>query len=67
MVNKICDVAISMSESAIDEMSWSSFVCSIEEPEVPQYYIEESHDAIISPEEFEEVQAEISRRKKLQR
>lgn len=35
--------------------------------EVPQYYIEESHTAIISPEEFEEVQAEISRRKKLGR
>lgn len=35
--------------------------------EVPRYYIEESHTAIISPEEFEEVQAEISRRKKLGR
>ena len=39
----------------------------VNEGEVPQYYIEESHDAIISPEEFEEVQAEISRRKKLGR
>ncbi len=39
----------------------------VNEGEVPQYYIEESHDAIISPEEFEEVQAEIARRKKLGR
>ena len=39
----------------------------VNEGEVPQYYIEESHDAIISPEEFEEVQAEISRRKRLGR
>lgn len=39
----------------------------VNEGEVPQYYIEESHDAIINPEEFEEVQAEISRRKKLGR
>ncbi len=39
----------------------------VNEGEVPQYYIEESHDAIISPEEFEEVQAEILRRKKLGR
>ena len=39
----------------------------VNEGEVPQYYIEESHDAIISPEEYEEVQAEISRRKKLGR
>ena len=39
----------------------------VNEGEVPQYYIEESHTAIISPEEFEEVQAEISRRKKLGR
>ncbi len=37
MVNKICDVAISMSESSIDELSWSSFVSTIEEPELIQY------------------------------
>ena len=34
---------------------------------MPQYYIEESHEAIISPEEFEEVQSEMARRKKLGR
>ncbi len=39
----------------------------INEGEVPQYYIEESHEPIISPEEFEEVQAEFTRRKKLGR
>lgn len=37
MINKICDVAISMFESVIDEMSWSSFVSSIEESELIQY------------------------------
>lgn len=33
--------------------------------EIPQYYIEQSHDAIIPPDEFELVQAEILRRKSL--
>lgn len=37
----------------------------INEGEIPQYYIEQSHDAIISPDEFELVQAEILRRKSL--
>ncbi len=37
MVNKICDVAISMSESEIDEMSWSEFVGEIVEKELIQY------------------------------
>ena len=37
----------------------------VNEGEVPQYYIEESHEAIINPLEFEWVQAEIARRKKL--
>lgn len=35
----------------------------INEGEVPQYYIENSHEAIIEPDEFELVQAEIARRK----
>lgn len=35
----------------------------VNEGEVPQYYIEDSHPAIISPEEFELVQAERQRRK----
>ena len=33
------------------------------EGEVPQYYVENSHPAIISPEDFEQVQAEIERRR----
>lgn len=35
------------------------------EGEAPQYYIEHSHAAIIDPEEFDMVQNEIARRKKL--
>ena len=37
----------------------------VNEGEVPQYYVEESHPAIIEPEEFELVQAEVMRRKVL--
>lgn len=37
MINKICDVAISLSESEIDEMSWSEFVGEITEKELIQY------------------------------
>lgn len=35
----------------------------VNEGEVPQYYVEDSHPAIIEPEEFELVQAEVMRRK----
>jgi hypothetical protein len=35
------------------------------EGEVPQYYVQNSHPAIIDPEEWDLVQAEISRRKEL--
>lgn len=37
----------------------------VNEGEVPQYYIEESHAPIINPEDFEQVQLEMARRKKL--
>lgn len=37
----------------------------VNEGEVPQYYIEESHPAIIEPTEFEIVQAEIARRRNI--
>ena len=37
------------------------------EGEVPQYFIEHSHDAIIPPEDWELVQVEIARRKSLGR
>jgi len=35
----------------------------INEGEVPQYYVEHSHEAIIAPEEWERVQLELTRRK----
>ncbi len=39
----------------------------LNEGEVPQYYIEQSHEAIIEPEEWDAVQDEIRRRKSLGR
>ena len=35
----------------------------VNEGEVPQYYVEHSHEAIIEPEEWERVQLELARRK----
>ena len=37
------------------------------EGEVPQYYVKGNHEAIIPPEEFEQVQAELARRKRASR
>ena len=37
------------------------------EGEVPQYYVEHSHEPIITPEEFDKVQTEFERRKKISR
>ena len=37
----------------------------VNEGEVPQYYIEHSHEAIIVPEEWDAVQEELARRKRL--
>ena len=37
----------------------------VNEGEVPQYYVEANHEAIIPPEEFEQVQAEVARRNKI--
>ena len=39
----------------------------VNEGEVPQYYVQGNHDAIIPPPEFEKVQAELARRKALGR
>jgi DNA invertase Pin-like site-specific DNA recombinase len=39
----------------------------INEGEIPQYYVQNSHPAIIDPNEFDAVQAEIERRKKIGR
>lgn len=35
----------------------------VNEGEVPQYYVEHSHEAIIAPEEWDRVQSELARRK----
>ena len=37
------------------------------EGEVPQYYVEHSHEPIITPEEFDKVQTELARRKRISR
>ena len=37
LVNKICDAALSMSETEIAQQSWRDFVMTIEEPELIQY------------------------------
>jgi len=39
----------------------------VNEGEIPQYYVQNSHPAIIAPDEFDAVQVEIERRKKLGR
>lgn len=39
----------------------------VNEGEVPQYYVQNSHPAIIEPDEFDAVQSEMERRKKLGR
>ncbi len=39
----------------------------INEGEIPQYYVEGNHEAIISPDQFELVQQELERRKKKKR
>ena len=37
MVQKICDVALSMSQEDLENLSWSEFVAGIETPELIQY------------------------------
>ncbi len=39
----------------------------INEGEIPQYYVEGNHEAIITPDQFEQVQQELERRKKKRR
>ncbi len=53
-VNRICEVAVSMSEEEIDSMSWCSFVSSIDEPELVKYLKERRlyvNDAVAENEE----------------
>lgn len=54
MVNKICNAALSMSESEIDNLSRSEFVSSIEEKELIQYLKERRlyvNDVVVESEE----------------
>jgi hypothetical protein len=37
LVEKICDIAISMTEDEIEKQSWSDFVSTIEAPELIAY------------------------------
>lgn len=39
----------------------------VNEGEVPQYFVEHSHEPIITPEEFDKVQTELARRKRISR
>ena len=39
----------------------------VNEGEVPQYYVEHSHEPIITPEEFDKVQTELARRNRINR
>lgn len=39
----------------------------VNEGEVPQYYVEHSHEPIITPDEFDKVQTEFERRKRISR
>ena len=48
-------------------MDFLTKTMKVNEGEVPQYYVECSHPAIIEPSEWEAVQVEVARRKKLGR
>ena len=37
LVNRVCDVAFSLSDDEVKNMSWTSFVAEITEPELIQY------------------------------
>ena len=48
-------------------MDFLTKTTKVNEGEVPQYYVQNSHPAIIEPDEFDAVQNEMERRKKLGR
>lgn len=55
MVNRICDVALSMSEEEIDDLSWSEFVSSVTESELVQYLKERRlyvNEVVVESEEM---------------
>jgi hypothetical protein len=55
MVQKICDVALSMSQEELENLSWSEFVSNITEPQLIQYLKERRlyvNEKIIETEEM---------------
>ena len=54
MVDRICDVAISMSDDEVKEMSWCTFVTGCTQPELVQY-LKERRLYVNDPVENEEV------------
>ena len=37
LVNKLCDVAVSLPDELLKPLAWTTFVSSIQEPELIQY------------------------------
>ena len=63
-MNCIGDWVITQKKFTVDFLNKKM---KVNEGEVPQYYVEHSHEAIIAPELFERVQEEILRRKAIGR
>lgn len=53
LVDHICDAAIFMSDDELHDLSWSSFVSAIKEPELVQY-LKERNLYVNEPVEVEE-------------
>ena len=59
---------VGLTETSTEKKITTDFLSKRQKPnegEAPQYYIEQSHEAIIPPEEWEIVQLEVARRKTL--
>lgn len=63
-LNCINAVVITQKTFTVDYLSKK---IKVNEGEVPQYYVEDSHEAIIPPDEWEAVQKELARRRSLGR
>ena len=63
-LNCINAVVITQKKFTVDFLTKKQ---KVNEGEIPQYYIEESHEAIIDPSEWDAVQDEIKRRKSIGR
>lgn len=55
------------SEVLLDSFDYLTKKMKTNEGEVPQYYVDDSHEAIIPPDEWEKVQKEFVRRKAMGR